>query len=140
MAEPARHTDPIAAALERGQRAKAEMLAAEGGWLTAAEAGARLGLSPAELAERARQNRVLAIPVERGVVGYPAWQFADGSTLPHLEEVLDLLREHSPWSKMIFFLRPNVATAGVSPLTALRARRLDAVRRAAWAHGEQVAL
>jgi hypothetical protein len=140
MAEPARHHNPLAAALERGRRAKAEMLAAEGGWLTAEAAAARLGISPAALAERARENRVLAIPVEPGVVGYPAWQFADGALLPHFEEILDLLREHSPWSKMIFFLNPNVAADGVWPLRALRAGRIDAVRRAAWAHGEQVAL
>jgi hypothetical protein len=128
------------AARARGREAQARMLQAEGGWLTVAEAAARLGISPEELAERVRQNRVLAIPVERGVVGYPAWQFADGATLPHLEEALDLLREHSAWSRLIFFLQPNVATDGVAPLIALRAGRLDAVRRAAWAHGEQVAL
>jgi hypothetical protein len=136
MAEPARRADPLTAALERGRRAKADMLAAEGGWLTGEVAAARLGISPETLAERARQNRVLAVSVARGVVGYPAWQFADGSTLPHLEEVLDLLREHSPWSKMIFFLNRDVYAEGQTPLSLLRRGQLDLVRRAACMYGE----
>jgi hypothetical protein len=128
--------DPLAAARERGRQAMARLLKAEGGTLSAADIAARLNVSTEEVDARRRAGRLVAVEVE-GDWRYPAWQIANQAMLPGIEEILPLLHEHSPWDHMIFFLNPNVYVGGVPPLVALREGRLEEVRRAAQAHGEQ---
>jgi hypothetical protein len=131
---------PLAAALRRGQQARARLLGAEGGVVTATAVAMLLDLSVEVVEDRRRGGRLLGLDLGQGAIRYPVWQFSGSRLLPGLETVLEDLQEHDPWSKLIFFLNPNVVVGGVPPLTALRQGQLEAVRRAAQAHGEQVAV
>src|SRR4051812_11147595 len=93
------HHDPLSGALERGRRAQAQLLAAEGGTLGAAEVAVQLGIPVEEVAERQQVGRLLAVDVGGGW-RYPAWQLADQRVIPGLEDVLAALREETPWSQM----------------------------------------
>lgn len=67
---------------------------------------------------------VLAVPPER--------------TLAGLEDVLDVLRRHDAWSRVIFMLSPNDPLDGATPLEALRKGRTEEVRAAAALFGALV--
>jgi hypothetical protein len=75
---------------------------------------------------------------------YPAWQFTeDGTTVPHLAEVLGVLRAgtDSPWTQALWLCAPaeyldgstpaEWLAAGRDPAPVLLAARADAARWAA---------
>lgn len=129
--------DPLAPARLRGVRARDALLAAEGGPLTAEEAGARLHISRQAIDKRRLGGQLLALTLGRRGYSYPAWQFVDEGLLPGLPEILALLEEHPPLAKLRFFLSGNVRLGGDRPLDRLRRGDLDPVRRAARTFGEQ---
>jgi hypothetical protein len=111
-------------------------LEASGGALSAEQTAEILGLSRQAVDKRRRQGRVIGLTQGRRGYAYPAWQFENGRTLPHLERVLDVLRGHDPWMQMAFFLNGNDRLHGKSPLEALRKGQIDSVLRAASGFGE----
>ena len=138
-----RRHDPLAEAKLRGVQAQARLLAAEGGPLTGQQVAALLGISRQAVAKRRRAGTVLAVPTGRRGYAYPAWQFDTGNPGGMLPGVDVALRElegngvRGPWTRLSWFLTGDVRLRGARPLDALRQGRIDAVRAAAAAYGEQ---
>jgi len=129
--------DPLAAARWRGEQAKRDILATQGDLLDAAEVASRLKLSPAEVEQRRQDGSLLALPLDKGGFGFPAWQFAENSLLPGLEVVLRDMSVREPWMQTEFFLNGNLDLNARTPLEMLLRGEVEAVRRAGAAHGEQ---
>lgn len=134
--EALRRDDPLAAARLRGLRAKERLMQAEGGTVSAEEAGRLLRLTRQAVNKRRRAGRLLAISGGRRGHAYPVWQFQDHGLLPGLPEVLADLSGHDPWMQLAFFLQENPYLEGAVPLARLREGDLTTVRRAAQAYGE----
>lgn len=129
--------DLLATARVRGLRARAHLLAAEGGTLSVEAAANLLGVTRQAINKRRRAGRLLALSTGRHGYAYPAWQFGANSVLPGLEEVLADLHEHDPWTQAGFFLNGSLDLDGAAPLGELRRGNIAAVRRAAQRYGEQ---
>jgi hypothetical protein len=129
----------FAAARARGEQAKHEILAEQGDMLTAAEVAIRLGYTATAVERRRQDGLLLALPLEAGDLGFPAWQFTDRGLLPGLEDVLQSMSVRSPWMRAQFFLTGDLRLDGETPLGMLRRGNVDAVRRAGAAYGEQLA-
>lgn len=134
-----REDDPLVGARLRGLRARARLLAAEGGTLSSTEVADILGITRQAVDKRRKAGRLIGLATGRRGYAYPAWQFVPerGALLPGLEEVLHALREHDPWMQVAFFLTPDVRLQGETPLAVLRRGDVAAVRRAAEVYGEQ---
>ncbi len=128
--------DPLAAAKQRGREAKARILAAEGGTLSAEQAAQRLDIRIRAVEERRRAGRLIALPLDRRTWVYPAWQFVDGGILPGLELVLDDMIVKDCWMQTAFFLSGDPRLHGATPLAELRRGRVEEVRHAARLYGE----
>ena len=81
--------------------------------------------------KRRKAGRLIGVSLGRRGFGYPAWQFSERGTLPGLETVLDALRPHDAWTKLVFFTSVNAATGGKKPLDVLRSGNVDKVMAAA---------
>jgi hypothetical protein len=129
-------------ALERGKTVAKEILAAEGGALTA-EQLEELHVLPAEVFHALRRGRkllgVTVVNDEKQEVRYPVWQFRTGwETLEGFEKVLRMLDPTDDWSAMLFFLEPNERLEPrngehLTPLEALKEGKVAEVVLAALA-------
>jgi hypothetical protein len=131
---------PLAGAFLRGVAARDELLADEGGALTAEQASRVLRLQRQTVDNRRKAGRLLALWVGRRGYLYPAWQFTtSGRVLDGLEATLAELRENQidSWLILTFFLRPHPGLQGRPPLQALRSGEVIPVRRLAASFGEQ---
>jgi hypothetical protein len=131
--------NPLAAARQRGEQAKRDILALQGDMLNSAEVATRLGLDGEEVERRRQDGLLLALPTEANKYGFPVWQFRDGGVLSGLEDVLGHMSVRSPWMRAQFFLTGDLRLNGRTPLEMLLRGEVDAVRRAAAAYGEQLA-
>lgn len=135
-----RAQDPLAPARLRGLREKEWVLQAEGGTVVADEAAALLGISRQAVDKRRKSGALIGLTLGRRGYAYPTWQFGrEGEgTLSGLSDVLSDLRGHghSPWAQAVFMLSANTRLDGDTALNALRAGRIDEVRRAARTMGE----
>ena len=131
--------DPLAAARWRGEQAMRDILAIQGDLLDASEVASRLKLSPADIEQRRQDGLLLALPLDNGSFGFPAWQFADGGLLPGLEPVFRDMGVRDPWMQAEFFLNDNIDLDARTPLEMLLKGEARAVRRAAAMFGEHVA-
>jgi hypothetical protein len=131
--------DPLAKAKIRGLLAKPKLLEAENGSVSAEEAAQMLGITRQAVDKRRKQGKLIALPAGRSH-RYPAWQFADGKTLPGLESVLKALSVRDPWMQAAWMLNGNFGLEGDRPLDRLRAGKMDAVLAAAALYGEQGAI
>ncbi|MEZ4239427.1 MAG: hypothetical protein R3F59_25375 [Myxococcota bacterium] len=131
-----READPLAQAKIRGLLARRELVQAEGGCLTGSDAADLLGLSRQAVDKRRQSGALLAVAIGRRGYLYPAWQFADGVSV-RLPRVREALGDADPWSQIRFFVSPNSALAGRSPVVALRQGDDDEVERAARMWGTQ---
>lgn len=129
--------NPLSEARLAGLRGKKELIEAEGGALTAEEAAQTLGLTRQGVDRRRRAGKLLALSLGKRGYLYPAWQFAQGGTLPGLEQTLDAFQDIGPWAQLAWFISPNTRLEGQSPLDALRAGAIDRVVAAAAVYGEQ---
>lgn len=131
--------DPLAPARARGERAKRDLLAAQGEMLDTAAVAARLGLTARVVEARRKRGLLLALPLDDGTWGFPTWQFADHDLLPGLEDVFRNMSVGSPWMRAAFFLSGDLRLDGRTPLSVLLSGEIDAVRDAGAAYGEQIA-
>jgi hypothetical protein len=129
----------LARARERGRSARTDLLAAEGGTLSKDEVAQRLHLSLEQVEEQRRAGRLIGLLSEQETYIYPAWQFHANGMLSGVEDVLKDLRDHDPWMQAHFFLSGDIRLNHETPLAELRRGHIEAVRRAARAHGEQCA-
>jgi hypothetical protein len=134
--------DPLADARVRGLEARARLLEAEGGTLSADEVAALLGISREAVNQRRRAGRLLALSTGRRGYRYPAWQFGEEGVLPGFERALKELAVRGQWGRAAFFLGGNARLGGRRPLDLLRSGRpedVEAVLDAARTRGEQIA-
>ena len=122
-----------------GIDAKEQLLTAEGGTISGAEAARLLGISRQAVDKRRRAGRLIGLSLGRRGFAYPVWQFQDGEVLPGLDRVLRQLDNDAPWVWVLFLLNPHERLAGATPLAALRQGRVDEVLAVASWFGEQVA-
>jgi hypothetical protein len=131
--------DPLAAARLRGIDRQRNFLQMGGGTYTAEQVGEILDISRQAVDKRRREGRLIGLMRGRRGYAYPAWQFENGRTLRHLEDVLDVLRKNDPWMQVAFFLNKNMRLQGRTPLEVLKKGQIDAVREAAASYGEHEA-
>ncbi|HUE43251.1 MAG TPA: hypothetical protein VMP12_06785 [Candidatus Sulfotelmatobacter sp.] len=129
--------DPLAAAKIRGVERQREMLKNGGGVLTVSGVEKLLGISRQAVHKRQTQRQLIGLTLGRRGYAYPAWQFEEGKTLPHLATVLQALGKHDPWMQMTFFLGGNDRLDGRRPIDVLKAGEVEPVLRAAESYGEQ---
>lgn len=135
-----RNQDPLALARLRGIEAKRRILTEDGGLLSAEKVGEILRISRQAVEKRRKAGRLIGVSLGRRGFGYPAWQFSERGTLPGLEVVLDTLKPHDAWTKLVFFTSENAATGGKKPLEVLRSGDVEKVVAAARTYGEQGAV
>ena len=140
VAASVRDQDPLAMARLRGIEAKRRILTGDGGMLSAQTVAEILTISRQAVDKRRKAGRLIGISLGRRGFGYPEWQFSERGALPHLEVVLDALKRHDAWTKLVFFASENVATDGRKPLDVLRSGDAGKVLVAARSYGEQGAL
>ncbi len=132
--------DPLETARLRGDAIGAELLATEGKPLTTAEVSEILHITPGEAEQMRAAGRLLAVDAGRQGFVFPSWQFSNHGVLAGLPDVLEDLRNLSPWTQLQFFLNSNLRLDGASPLAELRRGNVADVRRAARNYGEQGAV
>lgn len=140
VAAAVRDHDPLAMARLRGIMVKRRALTDEGGMFSAEKVGEVLTISRQAVEKRRKAGRLIGVSLGRRGFGYPAWQFSERGTLSGLETVLDALKSHDAWTKLVFLTSENAATDGKKPLDVLRSGKLEEVIAAARKYGEQGAL
>jgi hypothetical protein len=140
VAAAVRNQDPLAMARLRGIEAKRRILIEDGGMLSAEKVGEVLTISRQAVEKRRKAGKLIGVSLGRRGYGYPAWQFSERGTLPGLEAVLDALKPHDAWTKLVFFTSENAATDGKKPLDVLRSGDVEKVVAAARTYGEQGAV
>jgi hypothetical protein len=140
IAAAVRDQDPLAMARLRGIEAKRRILTEDGGMLTAEKVGEILTISRQAVDKRRKAGRLIGISLGRRGFGYPTWQFSERGTLPHLDKVLDALKQHDAWTKLVFFTSENAAIDGKKPLDVFRGGGVEKVLAAARTYGEQGAV
>lgn len=131
--------DPLTEARLRGLAAKRELLKAEGGCMSSDEVAKVLGITRQGVDKRRLNGKLIGLPAGRAYV-YPAWQFAEGETLPGLEQVLKHLSIRDPWMQTAWMLNGNSRLEGRSPIEVLREGNLELVIDASEIYGEQGAV
>jgi hypothetical protein len=135
--EQVRKDEPLLMARLRGIQAKQQLVKAEGGALSVEEVAKILSMSRQAVDKRRRSGQLIAVNIGRRGYAYPAWQFGENGTIQGLETVLQSLRGHDEWMQLAFMLNANIRLNGRRPLDELRQGRVEAVREAAKAYGEQ---
>lgn len=114
----------LAMAFMKGAMVREEMKAAEGGSLSAEEAGAKLGISKPAALKRYQKGQLLGWREARqNAVRFPVWQFGADDVLPGLPAVLNVFREApwiDDWGRIAFFLTPLDSMGKRRPLDLLR--------------------
>jgi hypothetical protein len=112
------HSDPFAAARQRGAEVKQRLLEAEGGVEPVAAVAERLGITRQAVEKRLRHGQLLAFELPHGRL-YPRWQFVNELVLDTLPSILAAL-EGTAWEKASWLLSPNPRLGDARPLDVLR--------------------
>jgi len=131
--------DPLAAAKLRGLHAQLQLLDAEGGCVSAEDAGDLIGIKKAAVHKARAEGRLLGLPRGQNQFVFPVWQFREGRLLNGLKQVYAQL-DCSPWMKASFMLSANTSLNDESPLTVLRRGEIEKVVKAANRIGEHGAV
>ena len=130
----------LAQTIDRDAPVRQEILMAESGSISVAEAAHKLRISKVALIKRYRNGELLAWRAEgQKAFRFPAWQFRNGQVLPGLAEVLETLDHGNLLDDldcMLFFLSIVHFPGGKRPLDLLRNGKLYEVLRAAEAYVE----
>ncbi len=129
--------DPLIPARIRGIRLKQELLSMEGGVVSSEQVAKLLNLTRQGVDKRRASGKLIGISMGRRGYAYPVWQFQDGQVLPGLENVLKAMKEHAPWTQVMFMLTGDLRLKGETPLAQLRQGDIDSVVQAARCYGEQ---
>ena len=127
--------DPLAGGRLRGFVAKRNLIDAEGGALSSAQAARLLKISRQAVDKRRNERKLLALELGRKGYRYPFWQFG----LEGLADVLAALGDRDGWEQLAFFLNPSAALDDRTPVEVLRKGKgnIAAVVAAAAVYGEQ---
>jgi hypothetical protein len=116
----------IAELMAAGEVRKAELVELTGGLYMPSYVAAILKI-PEQLVEKRRKTgELIAVETEEGY-RYPACQFTPDGIVTGLSEVLTVMPIRHDWMRLEWFLVPDDALEGISPLEALRAGRLQDV-------------
>ena len=130
----------LANAIARGLSARQQLIAEEGGSLSADDAAKEIGLSKTAILNRYHHGNIIGWREERqNAVRFPVWQLSEHHVLPGIEETLRVLNKDGridDWGRMLFFLQKNLRLNGKRPLDYLRENKLDPVLVAAQAYVE----
>jgi hypothetical protein len=132
-------SDPLANAKLRGIRAQAKLTQAEGGCISAEEAGQLIGISKAAIHKARIEGRLLGLPRGQSQFVFPIWQFDSGQILAGLKDVYASL-DCDPWMKASFMLSPNTRLSKETPLALMRRGEIEKVVTAAKSFGEHGAV
>jgi hypothetical protein len=126
----------LAAALDRGRDATADLLAQEGGALTLSGVATMLCVPIATIYRREAHHTILAIPTENGL-RFPACQFVGATTLNGIPAVVKAMTPHGSVVTLSFLLSPSARLPDdARPIDLLRAGRVAEVIDAASRYGE----
>jgi hypothetical protein len=128
-------SDPLAGAKLRGMHAQMQLLKAEGGCVSAEEAGELIGIQKAAVHKARGEGRLLGLPRGQNHYLFPVWQFHDGQILEGLKQIYSALN-CSPYMKASFMLAPNTRLNNETPIVVLRRGEVDKVAQAAQLYGE----
>lgn len=129
--------DPLAPARLRGIKARQTLLDLAGGTLSSEEVASALGLTRQAIEKRRRAGRLLALSFGKRGYRYPAFQFADGKSLPGLEPVLEAMKQQDAWTQLAFFVNRRSDLGQKAPAALLAKGAGDRVLSAADTVGEQ---
>jgi hypothetical protein len=122
-----------------------KIMAAEGGSVTAAEAaklyGGRAPVTAEAMRKAAKAAQIIGVQDGLGEWMFPVWQFSErGGVITGLREVLAALKEghpaYSDLTPVTFFLNASPYLDGLTPLQALKAGNIEAVKKQAIATHE----
>jgi hypothetical protein len=85
-----------------------------------------LGVSRETIRKKVDRRQLLALPKGADRV-FPAFQFKEGDVVPGLPEVLDTLREHSPFMALSFLLSESPSFGAKTAIELLRSGEVDLV-------------
>ncbi|PWU17065.1 MAG: hypothetical protein C5B50_12035 [Verrucomicrobia bacterium] len=130
----------LANAIARGLSARQQLIAEEGGSLSADEAAKEIGLSKTAILNRYHHGNIVGWREERqNAVRFPVWQFSEHRVVAGIEETLRVLNKNGridDWGRMLFFLQKNQRLNGRRPLDYLRENKLEPILVAAQAYVE----
>ena len=129
--------EPLAGVRLNGIAYRRDLLAREGGVVSARELADLLGITPQAVDKRRQAGKLLAIADGQRRYAYPVWQVRGGETLPGLAAVLGELTNMSALDKAHFMTSPDARLDGQMPLDVLRSGDIARVRAAARAYGTQ---
>jgi len=126
----------LAAALDRGRDATADLLAQEGGALTLNDVATMFCVPIATIYRREAYHTILAIPTDDGL-RFPACQFVGSAMLKGIPAVVKAMAPHGPIVTLAFLLSPSARLPdGARPIDLLRSGRVVEVFDAASRYGE----
>lgn len=117
----------IRAAKKRGADLAQEILARDG-MLTGAQAEDRSGVPRRTLNARRAAGTLLGLigPAQTRGYRYPSWQF-DPEIAKAVTQVCAVLKSKPPWGVYLFFITPQPALGGLTPVDALRVGKSETV-------------
>jgi hypothetical protein len=120
-------------AKRRGNKLKVELLHKAGGLLTAQEAAPLVGTTMQGLGS---MRLLIALRMDSGDFGYPAFQFESEAMLTGVSTVLDAINVDEPWACLNFFFMHLDELDDKMPVEAIRNGSIDAVVLAARHFGD----
>jgi hypothetical protein len=113
------------AALLRGVQSKQEIMAFQGGAISAQDAAPLLRLSSKQaVLDRFHKNQLLGWREKQDAIKFPLWQFnRSGGVWDGLEDCLHILSKNTlldEWAKLLFFITPRSSLGNKLPLDLLK--------------------
>ncbi|AGH49446.1 hypothetical protein G432_08605 [Sphingomonas sp. MM-1] len=97
--------EALKAARERTGQFREDMAKRAGGMFDRAHVAAMLGVSPAAIEKQRQRRQILGVPYG-SENRFPAAQFVDGETVPHLKRVLEAFDDTNPWEQLMLLTTP----------------------------------
>lgn len=119
-----------------GELVRQKLAVAEGGPISAADAGRMLGVSKATVLRRWHHHRLIGWNHGR-LVRIPLWQFAGRKMVRGIEEILRIFGSDDQWRVMRYFLGNRLSLAHRRPIDLLREGMTVEVVSHAKAHAEE---
>ena len=95
----------LKAARERTGQFREDMAKRAGGVFDRVHVAEMLGVSPAAIEKQRQRRQILGVPYG-SENRFPAAQFVDGGTVPHLKRVLEAFGDTNPWEQLMLLTTP----------------------------------
>lgn len=132
--------DPLAIARLKGVQVKQRLLYEDGAPLKSEQVAQLLNMSRQAVDKRRIKHQLLGVSMGRRGYLYPLCQFQDHQVIPGLAQVLNVLKDFSPWTQLMFLKTGDVRLGGKTPLTYLQDGKIEDVLAAAECYGVQSAV